>query len=95
MEVLAVGVPRPGSMAGGWDWWPLLAILAIAVVLLRRNDLRIGTRLLLAAVVGGCLFGFAVDGLGLVPALAIASALWVLSVFRHPGTRRPGAPGGV
>jgi hypothetical protein len=93
MDIVAVGVPRSGSLAGGWDWWPLLGMFLIAVVLLRRNDLRVDRPFLVATVLGGLLFGLAIHRLGVPTTIGVAAIVWVITALRRSGTGRPAPPG--
>jgi hypothetical protein len=94
LSILGVGVGTWPEPAGGYDLWlPLFVVLAVPVIRY-VGGLRITWRTALAALVGGTLWSWSKDALGVLPATAgvvlVAFAAGELVRQRHRRARRSG-----
>lgn len=77
LAILGVGVGAWPEPTGGYDvWLPLFVVLALPVIRYVAG-LRITWRTALAALIGGTLWSWTKDGVGVLPATALA----VLTAF--------------
>ena len=90
LEMLAVGVPVPGDLDGGWDLWLPLCLALAFVLVIAVNGWRLNLRRILFAVASGMAWAWSVNRLGVIPAAAGGVMVVVLAsaIIRRRGRTR-------
>ena len=68
---LGTGVPAWPQIHPGYDWSPLLVVLASLLVASLVFGIRLTARTLVTLVVGGTLVAWLSDAIGLLPSIAV------------------------
>jgi hypothetical protein len=87
MDALAAGVPAWGTVRGGFDLWPALYVVVSLAVVLNVTGRPITVPKALAALVGGTLWSWATDAIGVIPATAWAVLVTAICASAHRRAR--------